>query len=149
MEVAGAAVRVSRKTAYRWFSDAGGVKPKRQQQRPDGRRCAYARLSALERDEIMVGIAAGETQASIAARLGRNPGTISREIARNSAAGGRYRASSADWRARERKHRPKRGKLARSARLREAVQAGGCQMVCVSGWVAVRRRTDCDHDEAE
>ena len=27
--------------------------------------------------------------------------------------------------------------------------AGGCQMVCVSDGVTVRRRTDCDYDEAE
>jgi transposase, IS30 family len=42
----------------------------------------YKRLTDSEREEISIGLAFGETQASIAARLGRSPSTISREIVR-------------------------------------------------------------------
>lgn len=59
----------------------------------------------------------------IAARLGRAPSTISREIRRH---GGRskYRAVRADRRARQRARRPKCGKLAQHPRLRKAVIDG-------------------------
>lgn len=57
----------------------------------------YQRLSNREREEISRGLAHGETQASISRRLGRDAGTISREIMRNSG-GGMYRAFSADRR---------------------------------------------------
>lgn len=60
--------------------------------------CMYRRLSGREREEVSRGLAVGETQAHIAHRLGRNPGTISREIARNRGNGG-YRACSAGQRA--------------------------------------------------
>ena len=45
---------------------------------------------------------------SIAARLGRAPSTISRELGRNAEAPGRYRATSAHAAAWERAARPKR-----------------------------------------
>jgi DNA-binding CsgD family transcriptional regulator len=50
-------------------------------------------LSMAEREEISRGVAAGEPCRQIAARLGRAPSTVSRELARN---GGRacYRAPS-------------------------------------------------------
>jgi IS30 family transposase len=41
-----------------------------------------------EREEISRGVAAGESCRQIAARLGRAPSTVSRELARN---GGRHR----------------------------------------------------------
>jgi len=58
----------------------------------------YRRLSDNEREEISRGLALGDTQKSIANRLGRDPGTISREINRNSGTSG-YRAFSAGRRA--------------------------------------------------
>lgn len=58
----------------------------------------YRRLSSREREEISRGLAASEAQMVIAERLGRDPGTISREIARNSGTTG-YRAYSAGRRA--------------------------------------------------
>lgn len=58
----------------------------------------YRCLSDREREEISRGLAAGTSQAHIARILGRSPGTISREIHRNSGKGG-YRAFSAGQRA--------------------------------------------------
>lgn len=57
----------------------------------------YSRLSEKEREEISRGLAQGESQSSIAKRLCRNPGTISRELKR---AGGKltYRAHLAQKR---------------------------------------------------
>src|SRR5256885_16187212 len=64
-------------------------------------------LSLEEREEIRVGIEAGDSDATIGRRLGRNRGTVGREIA---AAGGRqrYRAVAAQARADEAARRPKR-----------------------------------------
>jgi DNA-binding CsgD family transcriptional regulator len=62
----------------------GGV-----QHRPPRR--AQPSLSMAEREEISRGVAAGEPCRQIAARLGRAPSTVSRELARNGGRG-RYRA---------------------------------------------------------
>jgi IS30 family transposase len=75
-----------------------------------------------EREEISRGVAAGESCREIAARLGRAPSTVSRELARN---GGRhrYRAQAADAAAFGRAQRPKAAKLVTEPRLREVVEA--------------------------
>src|SRR5215208_547591 len=92
----------------------GGV-----QQHPPrrGQRC----LSMTEREEISRGVAAGESCRQIAARLGRAPSTVSRELARN---GGRhrYRAQAADAAA-FRRAQPKAAKLAVEPRLRAVMEA--------------------------
>ena len=71
-----------------FVESSGGVRP-RVRHRSSGH------LSLTEREEISRGLAAGESLRCIAARLGRAPSTISRELARN---GGRraYRAHRAD-----------------------------------------------------
>ena len=81
------------------------------------------RLSLEEREEISRGLAAGDSFRAIAARLGRAPSTVCREVAGN---GGRrhYRALVADRAARRRAHRPKPAKLAQCPRLRAEVEAG-------------------------
>jgi IS30 family transposase len=93
----------------------GGV-----QQHPPRRapRC----LTMAEREEISRGVAAGESCRQIAARLGRAPSTVSRELARN---GGRhrYRAQAADAAAFRRAQRPKPAKLVLEPRLRAVVEA--------------------------
>jgi IS30 family transposase len=75
-----------------------------------------------EREEISRGVAAGESYRQIAARLGRAPSTVSREVTRN---GGRhrYRAQLADAAAFCRAHRPKATKLVLEPRLRAVVEA--------------------------
>jgi IS30 family transposase len=79
-------------------------------------------LSVAEREEISRGVAAGEPCRQIAARLGRAPSTVSRELVRN---GGRhrYRAQPADAAAYRRAQRPKPAKLVTEPRLRAVVEA--------------------------
>jgi IS30 family transposase len=75
-----------------------------------------------EREEISRGVAAGESCRQIAARLGRAPSTVSRELARNSGRGC-YRAQAADAAAFCRAQRPKPAKLLMQPRLRAVVEA--------------------------
>ncbi|HZM82552.1 MAG TPA: IS30 family transposase [Candidatus Limnocylindrales bacterium] len=79
-------------------------------------------LSLREREDIALARAVGESMRSIAARMGRHPSTISRELARNSGPGGRYRATSAHALAYRRAGRPKPGKLVSNPVLRQRVQ---------------------------
>lgn len=74
----------------------------------------------MEREEISRGLRVGDRVLVIAARLGRAPSSISREIERN---GGRkrYRAVAADARAEPMAERPKTCKLARNEALRTVV----------------------------
>jgi transposase, IS30 family len=76
-------------------------------------------LGIVEREEILVGLHAGESLTTIAGQLGRSPSTISRDVAAN---GGRegYSAWAAHRRARESARRPKVCKL-RSGRLCDEV----------------------------
>ncbi|MDI5941483.1 MULTISPECIES: IS30 family transposase [unclassified Micromonospora] len=66
------------------------------------------RLSAGEREEIGLGRAAGESIRSIARRLGRQPSTISREVARFECYGQSYKPAAADWAAWLRHRRARR-----------------------------------------
>ncbi|HHX4055279.1 MAG: IS30 family transposase [Burkholderia contaminans] len=77
-------------------------------------------LTLAEREEISRAVVAGQSIRSIAARLGRAPSTISREVRRN---GGRqyYRASQADELARDRARRPKTCKLISNRTLAQVV----------------------------
>jgi IS30 family transposase len=107
---------VSPARAYGWFKLAGGVKG-------NGARPASGRfLSVREREEIAVGLAAGESLRAIAVRLGRSPSTISREVGRNSRGRRYYRALAAQGQAQWRAARPKTAKLAANAELRGWVQ---------------------------
>ena len=85
----------------------------------------YRRLSGREREEISRGIAAGKTQQEIADLLGRSPGTISREIKRNSGRSG-YRAFSAGRRAAQAassRHQGRR-RMFKNEQLRTYILAG-------------------------
>jgi transposase, IS30 family len=117
VQEAGAAAGVGPVKAFAWFKQAGGVKS-------NGPRAGTGRyLSAGEREEIAVGLAAGDSLREIAERLGRSPSTISREIGRNSRGRASYRALAAQGHAQHRAARPKTAKLAGNAELREQVQA--------------------------
>lgn len=89
---------------------------------PAERKRSRSELTATEREEISRGLAAGQSFRVIAADLGRQPSTISREVGRN---GGRdaYRAATADAAAWDRARRPKRCLLAINHELREEVAA--------------------------
>jgi len=119
VEEAGLAAGVSRYLPYRWLGRAGGVKS-------NGPRPVSGRyLSLAGREEIALGVAAGESLRVIAARLGRAVSTVSREIGRNGYRGRcRYRAVAAQAQAEFRAARPKTAKLAGNGRLRGRVQQG-------------------------
>jgi IS30 family transposase len=91
------------------LAQTGGIRP------PERRRCATV-LTLAEREEISRALMAGQSMRSIAARLGRAPSTISREIGRNGGQDG-YRATLADQAAWERSVRPKLCKLAKNRAL--------------------------------
>jgi IS30 family transposase len=102
-------------TVGRTIRERGGIAPR------DRRRGRLA-LTVGEREEISRGVAVGQSARAIAARLGRSPSTVTRELNRN---GGRcrYRAAEADRAAWERARRPQQCKLARSLRLAALVAA--------------------------
>ena len=105
---------------------------------PRPRRRAARVLSEMEREELSRGLAEGRSLRAIAARLGRAPSTVSREVGRN---GGRrrYRAWRADIEAWERARRPKPCKLGSSPRLCRLVAgrlAADWSPQQISGWLA-------------
>jgi transposase, IS30 family len=112
------AAGVGKSAAEVWFRQAGGVKG-------NGPGPVSGRyLSVAEREEIALGVAAGRSLRQIAARLGRAPSTVSREVARNGYRGRyRYQALAAQAQAEFRARRPKTARLAGNARLRDWVQA--------------------------
>ena len=84
-----------------------------------------ARLSAVERERIGLGRAAGESIRQIARCLGRAPSTVSREVGRFEGYGQAYLPSAADWAAWLRHRRPRRAaRLAVAGPLREFVLDG-------------------------
>jgi len=81
-------------------------------------------LSEDERLSISDGLQSGLSLRAIAASLGRDPGTGSREVSRNSdPASDRYHPYRAQCRAAARRARPKPGKLVAGTELHEFVQA--------------------------
>src|SRR4051794_38515899 len=124
-EDAAAAVGVSWRVRDRWFREGGGMPSL------DLAPLAGRYLALAEREEIAVGLAAGESIRSIARRTGRSPSTISREIWRNCPrnnagkylARTRYRAHGAQSLADTQARRPKTRKLAGCPALHEHVQA--------------------------
>jgi transposase, IS30 family len=100
--------------AREWVGQAGGLPPR-------WSAGTGLRLSPADRDEIAVGLAAGESMAAIGRRIGRAASTVSREVARH---GGRrrYRAGRAQFEAQVAARRPKPAKLSVNARLRGQVE---------------------------
>jgi IS30 family transposase len=114
VERAAAELGISSMSARQWVARAGGVPPRWSEG-------TGLRLSPAEREEIAVGLAAGEPMAAIGARIGRPACTVSREVARH---GGRrgYRAGRAQFEAQLAARRPKPAKLAVSGRLAAQVE---------------------------
>ncbi|MBZ2198512.1 IS30 family transposase [Ruania sp. N2-46] len=82
-------------------------------------------LAFEEREEIALLKAQDNGVREIAREIGRDPGTVSRELQRNAATrGGKpvYRAVVAHWKAQQAAKRPKTAKLVQNDRLREYVQ---------------------------
>jgi IS30 family transposase len=85
------------------LSRTGGIRP------PARSRCAAA-LTLAEREEISRAMVEGQSIRLVAARLGRAPSTVSREVKRNGGPSD-YRATEADSAAWDRALRPKHCKL--------------------------------------
>ena len=66
---------------------------------------SYVHLSSLEREQIAVFHAAGQSNADIAKVIGRSPATISRELRRNTLPSGAYSPQAADGAYLERRQR--------------------------------------------
>ena len=107
--------------AHGWVRECGGVPPRPRVR--DSKRY----LTLDERETIALMLAAGRRQKDIAAALGRDPGTVSREIQRNGPPPKHgkpqpYRALPAHRKAMKRARRPKEAKLKTQVELREYVQ---------------------------
>lgn len=113
------AVGVSWPVGARWFRHAGGMPPISLAE-PTGRYLTFE-----EREEIAILRAKDRGVREIARAIGRDPGTVSRELRRNAATRGgkqEYRAGVAQWKAQQAAKRPKAAKLVTNERLREYVQ---------------------------
>src|SRR5271168_644580 len=86
--------------------------------RPDRWKPAPGHLSAEEREEILLGLARGESMSEIARSLGRAPSTVTREVAANGGAV-HYGAWRAHCRAEASSRRPKPAKLAHPPLVRQ------------------------------
>lgn len=106
----------SRESVLHWVVATGGIEPSRPKR--SGRE-----LTLPEREEISRGLARGDSGHAIAARLGRAPSSVTREVRRNGGRG-HYRAADADAAAVRRRRRPKPSKLASSECLRSEVDVG-------------------------
>ncbi|MEV6495307.1 IS30 family transposase [Actinoplanes sp. NPDC051633] len=121
-------VGVNRKTGHRWqHGSTSTTKAGQRRVHPPVARPSRVSGRYLSQDERIViadRLRAGASQATIAAELRRSPGTISREVRRNSHPGsGDYRPYAAQQRADDRRPRPKASKIAAGHVLRELVQA--------------------------
>lgn len=132
---AAACLGVNHNVGKGWFRKAGGVAPA-----VAPAPASYRRLSIEEREQILAGMERGDSIRAIAARLGRAPSTVQREITANlrhqsyrpAAApsnGGRrrlpwgYSPHRAQLRAEGRRARSRPARLATNTRLRDVVQS--------------------------
>src|SRR3974390_1128642 len=93
---AAVAVGVSGSAGWKWFTDAGGVKPRVSKPKRGGPR---PRLTVGERVEIQVGVGRNESLRSIGRRLGRPASTIKRELDNNGE--NRYNGRKSGYRRKE------------------------------------------------
>ena len=119
-EEATGVIGVAPAVGARWFHNAGGMPPFDLKFQPSGRYLSFA-----EREEIALLRVQGKGVREIARAIGRDPGTISRELRRNAATrigSSGYRASVAQWKADMAAKRPKTAKLVANPRLHAYVQ---------------------------
>src|SRR3546814_16756348 len=98
-------------------------------------------LSFAEREEIALLRARDKGVREIARAIGRDPGTVSRELRRNaSTRGGKleYRASVAQWKADMAAKRPKAAKLVTNPRLHAYVQERLAEQIKTPGGKVIR-----------
>lgn len=129
-EEAAAVVGVAQAVGSRWFHKAGGMPPLDITKHHSGR---Y--LSFCEREEIALLHVQGKGVREIARTVGRDPGTVSRELRRNAATrinSSGYRASVAQWKADMAAKRPKVAKLVANPRLRAYVQEHLTGQICLA-----------------
>ncbi|WP_394685973.1 IS30 family transposase [uncultured Microbacterium sp.] len=120
-------VGVNYRTTKRWRAGSWGNIPASTRQRARVRKpgdgISDRFLSEDDRIAIADALRAGDSIRKIAQALGRSPSTISREVKRNaSPVNGSYRPYSAQQRADARLPRPRVGKIARNAELRDYIQ---------------------------
>ena len=116
-EEAACVAGVAQAVGARWFHNAGGMPPFALDHTPSGRYLCFA-----EREEIALLKAQDKGVREIARAIGRDPGTVSRELRRNAAVrygSSGYRASVAQWKADMAARRPKAAKLVANPRLRD------------------------------
>ena len=119
-EQAAGVIGVAQAVGARWFHNAGGMPPFDLNHEPSGR---Y--LSLSEREEIGLLLVQDKGVREIARAIGRDPGTVSRELRRNAATRSgklEYRASVAQWKSDMAAKRPKAAKLVLNTELRDYVQ---------------------------
>jgi IS30 family transposase len=119
-EEAAGVIGVAQAVGSRWFHNAGGMPPFDLKFQPSGRYLSFA-----EREEIALLRVQSKGVREIARAIGRDPGTISRELRRNAATrsgSSVYRASVAQWKADMVARRPKAAKLVTNPRLHAYVQ---------------------------
>ena len=104
--VGGASHRAAAKLAGIGVSTVGLYVRGKRGPMPSERKRRAGALSVSEREEIRVGVTAGESDAAIAERIGRHRSTVWREIARNGGRG-HYRAAKAEVRAGQSALRPR------------------------------------------
>ena len=114
---AAAAVGLERSTVTKWIAADGGVRPRQGRGAGNGKRLYFEDRCAIE-----AGLAVGESQASIARRIGFSAATVSREVARGRLVSGRYLAKRGQAVAVEHGKRPKAVKLVVNSRLRARVE---------------------------
>jgi IS30 family transposase len=115
--VAAAAVGVERSTLSKWVAADGGVRPRQGRRAANGKRLSYEDRCAIE-----AGLAVRESQTSIAARIGFDKATVSREVDRGRLADRSYSAMRGQAVAVTNGRRPKTPKLVANPRLRTRVE---------------------------
>ena len=114
-----AQVGVSSPVGFRWFRHAGGMTPISSDEP------VVRYLSFAEREEIAILKSKEVGVREIARQLGRDPGTVSRELRRHAATrNGKeaYRVGVAQWKAQQAATCPKVAKMVTNSKLRDYIQ---------------------------